>query len=178
MPPQKIRVSFRSTIPTLILHKCIVTPQIHCHWLATERAMRNQFCRHTHTFLLLHHLTNGGFVIIGFLATRLVTLKQAIITLRIEQPMLIESRLLKLVINIGSQNNVILILDQSQQVLIHWFRGWRVAIYPDIAAPIYPVFLQRVKGIKTARVHVAEVVLFCKVVEMLFKAFSRINKPG
>ena len=57
-----------------------------------------------HTFLLLHHLTNGGLVIIGFLATRLVALKQAIITLRIEQPTLIESRLLKLVINIGSQD--------------------------------------------------------------------------
>ena len=82
VPPQKIRVSFRSTIPTLILHKGIVTPQIHRHRLATDRAMRNQFCRHTHILLLPHHLTNGSFVVVSPLAARLAALKQAILLLR------------------------------------------------------------------------------------------------
>ena len=52
VPPYKIRLAALSGIPSLILHKGIIAPEVHRHRCTANRAMRNQFRRNFHGGLM------------------------------------------------------------------------------------------------------------------------------
>ena len=72
---EKILIPLCCPVLALVLHKRIIAAEIHGHGFPAMGAMGNQFRRSTHILLLLHHLTNGGFVIKGFLTARLTALE-------------------------------------------------------------------------------------------------------
>ena len=89
----------------------------------------------------LLHPADHFLVFISFLAARTGTLEQAIIALGVKQSLFVKSGLLKTVIDIGRQHKIVLIFHQPQQVFIDRLRCILIAVDPDIAAPVCPVFL-------------------------------------
>ena len=88
--------------------------------------------------------------------------------------MLVKSRLLKLVVHIGSQYEIILILHQRQQFLINQLRGIQITVTENVPAPISPMFFQRIKRIEAAGVHIRKVILGNKVREVMLKPLPGI----
>ena len=97
---------------------------------------------------------------------------------QIEQPCLIKTSQLKLVIHIGGQDEVVLILDQIQQIRIGLTGRHIVAVVVNVPAPPGPVFLQRGKRIETAGIHIGDAVLFMEVGEVFQKALASIGQTG
>ena len=150
-------------MPAFVLHKGIVSPKIHRHRLSTVRAVWDEFCWNPHIFLLLYHLTDELFIIISFLTARLAALKKSIVPLCIKQSFLIKSCLLETVIYIRCQHKIVLVPHQFQQLLIHRFRCIHVTVDIDITAPVRPVFFQRLIRIKTAGIHIREIIFRRKI---------------
>ena len=73
---------------------------------------REQLSRDFHILLPPDHFTNRGFVLKGFLTARRTALEQTIIALRVKQPFFVKARLLKAVVNVGCDNEIILVLYQ------------------------------------------------------------------
>lgn len=128
--PEKI-IPLCCLMPSFILYKGIICPQIHRKRLATMRAMRNQF-RWNRPFrsnpLCYRQFTSGIYLI----------------ALRIEYSLFIKACLLETVIHIRSQAEIILVFYKFQQSIIGWCRWIAIPIDPDISAPIRPVLLQRI----------------------------------
>lgn len=99
---EKVLIPLRCSVPAFVFHKGIIAAEIHGHRLATVRADRQKFRWYFHIFLPLDHFTDHGFVIESLLTARLTALEQAVISLRIEQPLFIKASLLKTVVYIGS----------------------------------------------------------------------------
>ena len=99
---EKVLIPLRCSVPAFVFHKGIIAAEIHGHRLATVRADRQKFRWYFHILLPLDHFTDHGFVIEGLLTARLTALEQAVISLRIEQPLFIKASLLKTVVYIGS----------------------------------------------------------------------------
>ena len=115
-------------MPPLVLDKGIIAAQVHRHRSAADRAVRHKFAWHTHIALLLDHLTNDFFVVVGFLTARLTALEQAVIALCIEQAVLVEPGFLETVIHVGSQHEIILVLHQLQKIIVDRFGGIHIAV--------------------------------------------------
>ena len=96
-------------IPDFVLHKGIITSQIHCHRSATDRAFRYQFRRNFHICLMIYHCSNRFFIIISIIMARFCALPQALIALRVKQAAFVKARTLKLMVNIGCQHKIVLI---------------------------------------------------------------------
>ena len=79
-------------------------------------------------------------------------------------------------IHIRRDHKIILILYQLQESVIH--RLWRIHVPVDvnIAAPVRPVFLQRVIRIKAPGIHIVEIIFFLKIRKVLFESFSTVYK--
>ena len=122
--------------------------------------------------MLSDHLPDRSFIVIGFLMTGAGTLPQAVISLGIEQPILVKSGLLELVVHIGSQYKIVLILHQIQQTLIYIYRSRLIPVQVDIPTPECPVFLQSIIRIKTSGIHIVKSILFLKVRKMLLEPLS------
>ena len=133
MPPKKILVAGISGIPALVLYEGVVTPQVHGHGLAADRAMRDKFCGDTHISLLCNHAPDRFLVVPGLLAAWLRTLPQTIVSLGIEQPFFIKTRQLELMVYIGGKDKVILIMDQLQQFFINGLVGFLISVYQNLA---------------------------------------------
>lgn len=74
---------------------------------------------------------------------------QAVVSLGIEQPLLIEAGQLELMVYIGGKNKVILIMDQLQQFLINGLGRFLVSVDQNMAAPPCPMFFQSIKRVKS-----------------------------
>ena len=59
-------------------------------------------------------------------------LPEAIIPLGIEQSLLVEACLLKLMIHVRSDHELILIFHEVQQAVIDWFWRQNIAVYVDV----------------------------------------------
>ena len=116
-------------MPPLVFHKRTVSSEIHSNIASIIRAFWDHFRRNTHTdptihgylehtteishkALSLHSFHNPFFIIIGLSVLSIHSLKKAIISLRIEQSLLINARFLKLMIHIRCYDKIILILYQ------------------------------------------------------------------
>ena len=110
--------------------------------------------------------------------TRLTALPEAVIALGVEQPCLIKTGQLKLMVHIGCQDEVISAPDQLQQVSIRLAGCHIVTVVVDVSAPPSPVFPQRGKRIETAGIHIGDSVLLMEVREVLQKTFAAIGQTG
>ena len=123
-------------MPAFVLHKRIIGPEVHAHRLTADRTARNQLrgnrhfkgytCRNSQCAVFLngkalgkYHLAHGLFIVIGLVVTGLAALPEAVIALRVEEPVLIESGLLEAMIHIGRQDKIVFILYELEQLLIN-----------------------------------------------------------
>lgn len=79
--PHKIPIPSRCGIPALVLRKGIIHPEIRTHRFSAPGTAGDQFRRHPHIPLFLHHLAYHGLITVGSLMARFRTLPQARATL-------------------------------------------------------------------------------------------------
>lgn len=108
----------------------------------------NKLRGYLHILLKHRHTVHLGFIIICGLMAGLAALPEAIVSLSIKQALLIKACQLKLIIHIGGQHKVVFILHKRQQVMVGGTGGSHVSIAVKMSAPLGPVFLLGVKGIK------------------------------
>ena len=175
---KELLVPLRRTIPAIILHKGSIAVQVHCHRLATDRAIRNQLSRNSHILLLFQHFPNSDFIIIRFPAAWLTALKQAIISLHIEKPLFIKASFLKTMVYISCDDKVILICHQAQKLFINRLRCIHITVDKNITAPITPKLFLRRKRIKATRVHVTNAIFLRKICKILLKPLPCVGIPS
>ena len=124
-------------MPSLVLDKLIVSPQIHRHGLAAMWANGQKLGRNSHILLPRDHFADQRLIIKGFFAARFTALEQTVVALRIEQPLFVESRFLKAVIHIGCDNEVIFVCHRLQKVLVDRLWGIRIAVNINVPTPIW-----------------------------------------
>ena len=178
MPMQKILIPPGRGVPALILHKSIVTAQVRGLWPAALGAAGNQLRRHTHFRLLRHHPANNGLVIIRLLMAGLTALPEAVVTLGVEQPRLIKTSQLKLMVHIGCQDKIIPAPDQIQQICIGFTGCQIITVIVDVPAPPGPIYLRRGKRIKATGIHIGDAVLLMEVGEIFQKALAAIGQAS
>lgn len=176
VPLQKILISSGGGVPALVLHESVVTAQIHGHGPAASGAAGDQRRGDTHSRLLCDHPADSGLVVIGGLMAGLAALPEAVIALGVEQPRLIKTGQLKLMVHVGGQNEVIPVPDQRQQVRIRLAGRHIVAVIVDMPAPPGPVLLQRGKGIKTAGIYIGNAVLLVEVGKVFQKSLAAVGQ--
>ena len=174
----KIRVSRGGGVPALVLDKAVVRAQIHRHRLAAMRAFRNQLGRDFHILLPLHHLSNRLLVVKSFLTAGLGALEQPVVALSVEKPRFVESRFLKTVVDVGRDDEVILIFYHIEQHAVNRLRRVGVAVDEDVSRPVRPKFFGSFVRIKPARVHIRKAVFSGKIGEIFIEPFARIGKAG
>ena len=177
MPPDKFGVSFRGSMPAFVLHKGLIGTQVDLHRAAADRTAGNQLRRDTHVLLLRYHLFDGLLVVVGLLMTGFRALEQAVVALCVEQPLFIKSCLLELMIDVGGDDEIVLVFQQFEQIVIDGLWGGHVAVEIDVAAPVGPMFLLGGKWIEARRVHIGEAVLADEVGKVLLESLARIGKP-
>lgn len=128
-------------------------------------------------YLHRNHFPDSLFVVVGFLVTRLRALEQTVVALRVEQPLFVKSCFLELVINIGGDDEIVLVFQEFEQLVIDRLWGGHVAVVVDVAAPVGPMLLLGWKRVEASRVHVGEAELADEVGEMSLEAFARIGEP-
>ena len=124
---QKFRIPVRRSVPSFILHKGIVPPEVHGHGSAADWTARNQFPGNRpfpvglirdliavpaifQESLGRQHFHHGVPIVVCLLAAWFGTLKKSIIALCVEKPGFIKTGPLKTVVYIGRQDKVILSL--------------------------------------------------------------------
>lgn len=125
---QEIFVSFCCPVPALVLDEFVVGAQVHRHRPPAVRADRQQICRDQPVFPPRDHRADRGLVVKSFLTARPAAPEQAVIALRVEQPLFVEPRLLEAVIHVGRDHEIVLVGHQRQKGIIHRFRRVRVAV--------------------------------------------------
>ena len=65
MRRQEIRIALLRFVPARVLHKGVVTTQVHRHGCAADGAVRHQLSGNPHILLRFDHLTHGLLVIVG-----------------------------------------------------------------------------------------------------------------
>ena len=162
---EEATVPLRCSVPALVLHKGIVTAEIHGHRPAADRAVRDQFRGNCHVrryalrdsqavipaddiALRFQHLPDEIFVFVSLLTARLAALEQAVIPLRIEKAFFIKARFLETVVYIGGQDEIVLALYLLPQIVIYRLGRILIAVDPDIAAPVSPTLFRRIVGVE------------------------------
>lgn len=172
---EEIFVPLRRRVPALILHEAVVAAEVRRQRPSAMRAVRNKICRHGHFGRFRHskcairrncialrsdHVLDNLPVIERLRATRLAALEQPVVSLRVEQAVLVKSGFLKAVIHIRCQNKGILVLHKRKQFFIDGLRRIQITVDVNRTAPIGPVFFKRCIRVKPTGVHVVKIV-FC-----------------
>lgn len=129
---EKMIIPLGGGVPAIVLYKGIVRAQVHGGGSAAMRAGGNQIGRDAHIRLPPHHFAHDRFIILGFMAAGPAALEKPVIALRVEQAALIEARLLKAMIHVRGDCEIIPALYQLVQVFIHRLR--RVLRFHDFRA--------------------------------------------
>ena len=129
MAAQKFAVPLGGGVPAGILYKAVITAQVHREQLAAVRAVGGQVRTEQkfsgwysparsadhpvrgHT-LCFYHLPDECLIVESLLTAWFTALEQAVIALRVEQPLLVKASLLKAVINVRGDDKIILVLYQ------------------------------------------------------------------
>ena len=104
---KEIAVSIGGDVPAFVFDEGAIGAQVHCCVRSAMGAMGHKLARYAHVVLLIHHGQNALLIVPGFLAAWAAALEETVIALRIEQAMLVESRALEAVINVGGEHEVI-----------------------------------------------------------------------
>ena len=108
----KILITMCSIIPSIILDESVIDPEISRHGFPAYRTIWDKLRRNPHSFLFIKHLPDDFLVVISLPMAGLRALKKSIIPLGVEQPFLIESCLLHLMIDVSGDDEIILITDE------------------------------------------------------------------
>ena len=173
---QKVFIPLRCPMPAPVFHKFIIAAEVHGQWFPTVGADRKKFGRDFHILLPFDHFEDHDFVIKGLLTARLAALEQAIIALRVEQPLFIKAYFLKAVVNVCGDDKIVLVPHQLQKVIVDQFGGIHIAVDVDVSAPIRPMLFRRGKRIKATGVHIVEAVFFLEVRKVFLKAFAAVGE--
>ena len=109
---------------------------------------------------------------------RFAALEEAVIPLGIEETPLVKACLLKTMIDVCGEDEIILVLHQPEKLVIDGVGRIRVTIEKDVPAPIGPKFFRGSVGIKAPRVHVGETVAVGEITEIGFKPFAAVRVSG
>ena len=118
MALQKSFILLSGMMPARIFDKGIIGAQVHAHGFMTMGAVWNQFRRNFHLqfysirhieiaifskreTLRCRHFANSSFIIVGFVMAWHTALLQAVVALGVEEPVLVESGFLELMIHVG-----------------------------------------------------------------------------
>ena len=175
---QPVLVPGCSLVLACILDKRCIASQIHGHRLTTDGTAGNELMRDAHVLLLGDHTPHGRFIVIGLIVAGLAALPETIISLRIEQPLFGEAILLEEMIDIRGQDEIILILYECQQCLMHHAFGLIIPIAVDLAAPIGPIFFRGGVRIKSCGIHVLIVIPGNEVRKILLEALTSVGIAG
>ena len=121
-----------------------------------------------------NHFPDGFLIVVGLLVTRFRTLEQPVVALGIEQPLFVEARLLELVVDIGGNDEIVLVLHELQEVVVNGFRSRNVAIVENVSAPIGPMLLLGRELMEPCHVHIGEAVFLDEIGKILLEAFAII----
>ena len=117
--------------------------------------------------LRLHHIPHHIFIIIRLRMARLAALEQAVIALRVEQPLLVKAGFLEAMIDVCCQHEIIFLFYKIKKLTVDRKRCIHISINIDISAPVSPVLFQSIVRIKAAGIHIMKIILFCKVRKIL-----------
>ena len=176
--PHIILITPGGRMPAFVLDEGVVHSQADAHRCAAMRAGGDERGRDAHVALLLHHGTDGGFIVIGFLPAGTAALKQPVVALCVKQPLFVKAGLLKTVVHVGGQHEVVFLCDERQQLSVQWDTAVIIAVVTDVPAPPCPVFLQGVKRVKSAGIHVRDAVAFAKITKEAFKPLTVVCERG
>lgn len=176
--PEKVFIPFRCSVPAFVLHEGIIAAQVHGQRLPAVGTGRKKLGRYFHILLPLDHLPNDLLIIKGLLTARLTALEQAVIALRVEQPLFVEPCFLEAVVHIGGDYKVILILHQPEQRAVYRLRGVLIAVDINVPAPVRPVFLHGGVRVKAAGIHIRKAVFAGKIGEICSESFPGVGEPG
>lgn len=137
-------------------------------------AVGHKFAWYAHVVLSIHHGKNALFIVPGFLAAWVAALEEAVIALRIEQAMLVESRALEAVINVGGEHEVITAAYEFEQFFIDRFWNWIEAVARDVSAPKRPMLFKGLVGIESACIHIAKTIFRCEVAKKALETLTCI----
>ena len=175
MTAQEILVAIGRSVPPLILHKRIVSAQVHRKRGATVRAMGHKRRRDTQVLLVGDHIAYELFVVPCLLAAGLAALEQAVVSLRVEESLLVKAGALETMVHVCGQHKVVAVAHYAQELFVEWRRYGIVSVAHDVAAPKRPVLLERIIGIETAGIHIGKAVACGEVAKELLEALARIG---
>ena len=124
--------------------------------------------------LCRNHFPNGFLIVVGLLVTRFHTLEQTVVALGVEQSLFVEASFLELVIDIGGDNEIVLVQHEFQEVVVNGFRGRHIAVVVDMSAPIGPMFFLCRELMEPRCVHIGEAIFLDKIGKILLEAFAII----
>ena len=172
----EILIPTGSLMPSRILNESRISAQIHAHRLATPRAVGDKLAGDSHVMLLLNHARHGLEIVIGRVMTRNAALPQAVVALGVEQSLFRESCELEAVVNIRCEDEEILACEQLKELVVGVFWSLNVAVVPDVATPIRPLFFQGFEWIKAGRVHIGKPVGLNEIREVCLEAFATVGE--
>ena len=170
VPAEEIRIGSARPVPAFIFHEGVVSTEIHRYVGSIVRMLRDQrrrnfhgntACRHFKDPLRIlykplgfHGLHHPGFIVNGLPVCRICALEQAVVALRIEEPLFVKACLLETVIHVGGDHEIILILYQRIQVLINGSRRIHAAVHVNISCPESPSGLRIRIRVESAGIHI------------------------
>ena len=130
---QEIIVTLCSPVSALVLNELIITSEIHRHGLTEFRTFRYQLSRYLHILLKLDHVLDHFFVVVGLIVTRFTALEKSVVALGVKHSFFVKACLLKLVIDIRGDHEIILVLYKLEQRLVCAVVDAHVTVAPDKA---------------------------------------------
>ena len=129
-------------------------------------------------FLLVHHAPHGLFVVVGTFMAGRGALPETVVSLHIEEPLLIDPRKLELMIHVGGEHEIVPAAHDLKESPVQRHGAGFVAVVPYVAAPPCPVLLRRGEAVKTSGIHVGYAVGCGKVPEKSLEALPGIRESG
>ena len=177
-PVEEFTISAGCLVPPSVLHEPAVDAEIGDHPPPASGTAGDELRGYAHVLLLGGHPAHGGLVIVRLLRAGDAALEEPIVALGVEQPLLIETGQLELVVHIGGQDEVVPAFHQFQEVGVRLPGSGVVTVDANEAAPPGPVLLLRRERVEPAAVHVADAVLGPEIREVIFEAFPSVVEPG
>ena len=125
-----------------------------------------------------NHAAHEFFVIPCFLTAGLAALEQAVVSLRVEESLLVKAGALETMVHVCGQHKVVAVAHYAQELFVERRRYGIVSVAHDVAAPKRPVLLEQIIGIETAGIHIGKAVACGEVTKELLESLARIGVSG
>ena len=163
-------------MPALVLDEAVIRPQIHGHLSTADGTLRDELGRHAQAALAQDHASHGLAVVVGPLVAGERALPEPVVSLRVEEPVLVDAGILEAVVDVRGEHEVVAVADEPDDCLVRGSHLALVAVVPDVTAPPGPSLLGGGKGVEAARVHVADAVTCGEVAEESLEPLTVIGE--